>query len=1352
MKTCSKILGHWNPMQIFNKPVCFLFIFQLFVFSSKAQAPMVGPGINWAKSQWYNMPTTPKDASGEDWHYGFATYKEDGVVEGYAGFGFSSIVNDNGPFNCVNCTEGTRTDLLERSDYKKGCTYPHITEMDSQGNVDWYQIYTKGIGQFRTGLQLSDESGYVGAGNIVFDGLKGVSYNPGLVGKVSELPECESGLPYKLIYIAKTDAEGNLVADACYGLGTYIQASTEGWKSEAYGIIEDIEDHNLVVVGYAFEGGSMKSYVMKIDKTTLDVIWRTTIIPSADPSFESHATAVIEHNNYYYVAGTKDESAESPLHGKINIVKMDANGTIVETFVINTATTGDTDIDVHLPQTPTTNYNISTCAAYDLAINNNDLLVAALVKRNDAIQGEETEALGKVYRINLTGTMSWENTVVVSNDPATHPLRTYDLKIGITTTTDGGYVITSTKHDADLFLTGHGTYNLEYYPGNFHLFDYENTKVWNADAYIAKFNASDNMLWNSTYPYVDNYGPYFPDDIKQMECVYHVLEAPDGGYVVAGNNSMNFDDDLVIKIYNDCNLFQNFAETDIVATPAPLEITSNVTWGSNKKVKGVVVVKAGGTLTINNNAVIQFIDSKASNVPTYIKVERGGRLILDQGATLTGMTACNTMWEGIYVEGANGTNHPSVATFISAGYTNANHGFVWVKGNATIENARCAIYAGKNEKPPFYQYGGGIVLCDNANFINNSKDIYFAPFNKTNISFIRNSRFKTTAPLLDIVEYPLNHIEMVQTKNIQIRGNAFENTTSNTNTSQRGNGINGSHAFFTANDNPNGFGSVGATGSAPNTFNKLYYGIYATQYAVATSNIIADGNVFTNNDRGIYMGGTYFAETNRNNFIQSVGNDYGLYYDAGTGYGIEENTFTGPGAALPKSPTALIINNSGTDNNWVYRNTFSGYKYATKTQGNNGNSTSGLEYKCNTFSSNKYDIALLSAAGTTASMKKNQGACGGINTPANNLFTDPSFENIGTQIVTSTDINTPNYHFYTFHRDFNPLFPPFAGPALYSNSIDPAPSGDGDDFGCLGTNYNDDDRETLYCPTNFSSGGGGGGGRLANPNTTGIKPTRQIMWDMANPPGLAEAKAGSPEATAYAKYLDTIGFNMLVSYYMANNYQDSLALLVTSFDAAMAEAIEAEIAIDSAQYIEALDIADDIAATETEGTVSSELQQISVSIATDSLTWEQLPELYSETVHTLALENSQQGIQAQLVLELTDSTNYEEPIYNFEDEVTEEELRTIVQSYPATEVNTITVYPHPVGKSSIVEIHLELLSGNDKFIITNINGKIITQFNLEQTISYVKLSNTLLPPGVYIGYVKCDGCGQKLSTKIVVVK
>lgn len=71
-------------------------------------------------------------------------------------------------------------------------------------------------------------------------------------------------------------------------------------------------------------------------------------------------------------------------------------------------------------------------------------------------------------------------------------------------------------------------------------------------------------------------------------------------------------------------------------------------------------------------------------------------------------------------------------------------------------------------------------------------------------------------------------------------------------------------------------------------------------------------------------------------------------------------------------------------------------KYGVKVQGNNGNASNGLELKCNTFNTNKYDIALISQDAITATFKKNQGYCGTENSPANNLFqTQASFPGNG---------------------------------------------------------------------------------------------------------------------------------------------------------------------------------------------------------------------------------------------------------------------------------------------------------------------------------------------------------------------
>ncbi|HNF70748.1 MAG TPA: hypothetical protein PLL28_15315, partial [Chitinophagales bacterium] len=530
-------------------------------------------------------------------------------------------------------------------------------------------------------------------------------------------------------------------------------------------------------------------------------------------------------------------------------------------------------------------------------------------------------------------------------------------------------------------------YPKDYVEGETCYFNYEsgdkvNLAYWNADTYVAKFDASDEMEWEQTYPTTTE--PYdefvmFPDDIKRMECVYHIVEAPDGGLVVAGNNSKNFDDDLVIKLYSDCNRnVSYYTGSGDINTEGISLIGTDETWDSNIKVRGIIEIQDDATLTITNEAVIQFADSKADNTPTYILVDRGGRLIIEDGATLTGMTECGTMWDGIYVKGTYGTNHPTPASLLGSGYfvTGDAHGLVKISGGATIEHARNGVTLGLPATMEDYpDYGGGILIADNANFVNNTIDVMMWPFDKNNVSFIRHCNFATNAALPDPVEIPEAHIKMIQVKNVNIRGNVFENSTAPTvyTTSQRGMGILGYNATFKANDNPNGFATTGGTGSDPNYFTDLYYGVYAAQFTTLSTNILVQGNNFSENGNGIYIGGATLPEVNFNTITLPSKSNYGIYLDGCDAYGVEENNITGAGADLLGTQIGIVINESGNGSNWIYRNNFSALKYGVRMQGNNGDTDDGLEIKCNTFEEGKYDISLISGA-TTATMKKNQGA------------------------------------------------------------------------------------------------------------------------------------------------------------------------------------------------------------------------------------------------------------------------------------------------------------------------------------------------------------------------------------------
>ena len=44
----------------------------------------------------------------------------------------------------------------------------------------------------------------------------------------------------------------------------------------------------------------------------------------------------------------------------------------------------------------------------------------------------------------------------------------------------------------------------------------------------------------------------FPGDLKKQECMYNIVQAQDGGLVICGNNSRNFDDNYLVKLHDDC--------------------------------------------------------------------------------------------------------------------------------------------------------------------------------------------------------------------------------------------------------------------------------------------------------------------------------------------------------------------------------------------------------------------------------------------------------------------------------------------------------------------------------------------------------------------------------------------------------------------------------------------------------------------------------------------------------------------------------------------------------------------------------------------------------------------------------
>jgi hypothetical protein len=502
---------------------------------------------------------------------------------------------------------------------------------------------------------------------------------------------------------------------------------------------------------------------------------------------------------------------------------------------------------------------------------------------------------------------------------------------------------------------------------------------------------------------------------------------------------------------------------------SPVTINTIKTWNCPEALNGNLIIETGGVLTITSELYVP-VDCK-------IIVKRGGKLIID-GGTLT--NACDGLWKGIEVWGTSNQ---------SQSYT--YQGAVEIINGGTIENAICGIqtirYAipdGGGVEAPDYSYTGGLVFCDNSNFINNETAVKFWPYNySTSSSFFRDCEFITNNNLIPATDVK-NFIEMKGISGVKIAGSSFTDSHSFTNPADLTSGVLANDSRF----------YVWPYNGQPSVFTGLYYGIKSlTVDPVKTVNI--ENSHFLNNFRSVYLSGISNATVILNQFnpwsaISIVANEnYCLYLDGCTGYCIEENNFINPNTGIDNG-IGMIINNSGTAENFIYNNYFSNLANAVLAQNDNRSITGvpGLQIKCNEFISNHSDIAVtLSSQFITATsgIAKYQGANQALpNAPAGNLFSHTGPPG------TPSDINNAANHFtYYYHNNqFYPLQPWY----FTANTVKIS--------GVYGAQWNDQS-----CVSHLHHGGGGGG-------TGTIEDEQLLRQEMA----IAELKTDSVQSVLQA--------------------------------------------------------------------------------------------------------------------------------------------------------------------------------------------------------------------------------------------
>lgn len=385
----------------------------------------------------------------------------------------------------------------------------------------------------------------------------------------------------------------------------------------------------------------------------------------------------------------------------------------------------------------------------------------------------------------------------------------------------------------------------------------------------------------------------------------------------------------------------------------PLVIDSDETWNIDKTINSDLIVEANATLSVKS--CLRFADN------AKLIIKPGGKLILN-GGTLT--NACTGLWQGVEVWG-----NPALSQIP------ANQGWLSISNGGTIENAVVAVKAGTGD---FGAKGGGIVHASEAFFRNNKSDVAFHDYARNNLSNFSQTTFITTGTLLSGAA-PAAHLSMVNVRGIQINGCTFNNTgNSGLPVNKQGTGIHSynsswyvDHYCITQNYPCSEYQAT--------TFENLYYGIKAYGLSAALKPSIQNSK-FSNNFRGAWLGGTTYAVVKNCifdiNTPWTTDGGYGLYLDNSTAYTIEENNFYS--SMADRTGIGVIVHNSGSDPNEVYRNWFSGLQQGIAAQEQNRDLTNepqvGLQILCCEFTNCGYDILIPAPANRYWGIAENQGA------------------------------------------------------------------------------------------------------------------------------------------------------------------------------------------------------------------------------------------------------------------------------------------------------------------------------------------------------------------------------------------
>ncbi len=492
---------------------------------------------------------------------------------------------------------------------------------------------------------------------------------------------------------------------------------------------------------------------------------------------------------------------------------------------------------------------------------------------------------------------------------------------------------------------------------------------WNYAHHLAHeiaHNLDLQHVYNSGREECDMYGLDYMDDIFPINATWCNPPSPPSGcnvcvqnmgsYVQASvsttdgwtNNLMNGYEGNYIspkqagKIHRACSTLKigrfvsGFSAT-------PIELNQNETWDFPMQLFQPLIIKSGSTLTLTCEL----------RMPQdgYILIEPGAKLLIDGGRVTKSNSHAGEWWKGIYLQGDN-----------TKAQIDALQAKIEIINGGTISYARDAITTIGIDQSGNWIWGtqGGIIEANNANFINNRRDIQFLAYTPP---FSKNEKYRcsiTNSNFERNVDYSIEVVEPSITAwnvfGLQIRHCTFTSDPTVTNISYKGGAIYTLGATYQVHENNLGQGC---------SFSGYADAIRSIGSLSVAFPISIIGAIFSDNIHSIYISGSEGTQVSYNN-ISVRGNHnhtpinlpwqfsaYGIYLDGCQMFNINDNTVLNLDGVNNLSVGIVVKDSYGTSDN-VHNNTVDAFYNGFQALGINRrptNASEGVKLTCNNMGS-----------------------------------------------------------------------------------------------------------------------------------------------------------------------------------------------------------------------------------------------------------------------------------------------------------------------------------------------------------------------------------------------------------------